>query len=121
MSTGEIYSPGLEGVVAGETAISTITEGLSYRGYPVPELARHCTFDEVAHLLLHGELPNAKQLAEFQKRIAIARGLPEPLRDLLKALPKWTLPMDAIRSSVSVLAHYDQDVEDNSPDANLRK
>jgi citrate synthase len=66
-------------------------------------------------------LPNAKQLAEFQKRIAVARRLPEPLRDLLKDLPKWTLPMDAIRSSVSILAHFDQDVEDNSTDANLRK
>jgi 2-methylcitrate synthase/citrate synthase II len=121
MSTAEVYSPGLEGVVAGETTISTITEGLSYRGYPVPELANSCSFDEVAFLLLHDELPNVKQLAEFQKRIAVARRLPEPLRDLLKNLPKWTPPMDAIRSSVSILAHFDQDVEDNSPDANLRK
>jgi citrate synthase len=121
MSTGEIYSPGLEGVIAGETAISTITEGLSYRGYPVIQLAEKCTFDEVAFLLLHGELPNAKQLGEFQKRIAVARRLPEPLRELLKALPNWTLPMDAIRTSVSILAHFDQDMADNSADANMRK
>jgi 2-methylcitrate synthase/citrate synthase II len=121
MSTGEIYSPGLEGVIAGETAISTITEGLSYRGYPVTELADKCAFDEVAFLLLHGDLPSAKELADFQKRIAVARRLPEPLRDLLKALPKWTLPMDAIRTSVSILAHFDQDMADNSPEANLRK
>jgi len=121
MSTGEIYSPGLEGVIAGETAISTITEGLAYRGYPVTELADKCAFDEVAYLLLHGELPDTKELGDFQKRIAVARRLPEPLRDLLKALPKWTLPMDAIRTSVSILAHFDQDMADNSPDANLRK
>jgi 2-methylcitrate synthase/citrate synthase II len=121
MSTAEIYSPGLEGVIAGETAISTITEGLSYRGYPVTELADKCTFDEVAYLLLHGDLPNAKQLADFQNRVAVARRLPEPLRDLLRALPKWTPPMDAIRTSVSILAHYDQDVADNSHEANLRK
>jgi citrate synthase len=121
MVTADIYSPGLEGVIAGETAISTITEGLSYRGYPVPELAEKCTFDEVAFLLLHGDLPTSRQLADFQKRIAVARRLPEPLRDLLKALPKWTPPMDALRTSVSILAHYDQDVEDNSTDANLRK
>jgi citrate synthase len=121
MSTGEIYSPGLEGVIAGETAISTITEGLAYRGYPVTELAERCTFDEVAFLLLHGELPNAKQLGEFQNRIAVARRLPEPLRELLKALPNWTLPMDAIRTSVSILSHFDQDMADNSADANLRK
>jgi 2-methylcitrate synthase/citrate synthase II len=121
MATADVYSPGLEGVIAGETAISTITEGLSYRGYSVPELAEKCTFDEVAYLLLHGDLPTSRQLAEFQKRIAVARRLPEPLRDLLKALPKWTPPMDALRTSVSILAHYDQDVEDNSTDANLRK
>ena len=121
MSTTEIYSPGLEGVIAGETALSTIVEGLSYRGYPVTELVGKATFDEVAHLLLHGELPTQCQLADFQKRIGIARRLPEPLRDLLKALPKWTPPMDALRSAVSILAHYDQDTPDLSPDANLRK
>jgi citrate synthase len=121
MSTSEIYSPGLEGVVAGETTISTITEGLSYRGYPVTELADKCSFDEVAYLLLHEELPTGKQLEQFQRRIAVARRLPEPLRDLLKALPKWTPPMDALRTSVSILAHFDQDVADNSLEANLRK
>jgi 2-methylcitrate synthase/citrate synthase II len=121
MSTTEIYSPGLEGVVAGETAISTVAEGLSYRGYPVTELAEKATFDEVAHLLLHGELPTARQLEEFRQRIAVARRLPEPLRDLLKALPRWTSSMDAIRSAVSVLAHFDQDTPDLSLDANLRK
>jgi 2-methylcitrate synthase/citrate synthase II len=117
----ETYSPGLEGVVAGETAISTLAEGLSYRGYPVTELATRATFDEVAHLLLHGELPNARQLAEFQKRVAAARRLPEPLRDLLKALPRTAPPMDVVRSAVSIAAHYDPDTADNSHDANVRK
>jgi citrate synthase len=123
MSTGasEIYSPGLEGVIAGETAISTVTGGLSYRGYAVPELAEKTTFDEVAHLLLHGELPTERQLADFQKRVAAGRRLPEPLRDLFKGLPRWTEPMDALRSAVSVLAHFDQDATDASHDANLRK
>src|SRR5260370_31302139 len=96
MSTGEIYSPGLEGVIAGETAVSTITEGLAYRGYPVTELADKCAFDEVAFLLLHGELPNTKALADFQKCIADARRLSKPLLDLLKSLPKTTLPIAAI-------------------------
>jgi 2-methylcitrate synthase/citrate synthase II len=121
MSTTEIYSPGLEGVIAGETAISTVAEGLSYRGYPVTELAEKATFDEVAYLLLHGDLPTARQLEDFRHRIAIARRLPEPLRDLLKALPRWTSSMDALRSAVSVLAHFDQDTPDLSSDANLRK
>jgi citrate synthase len=121
MSATEIYSPGLEGVIAGETAISTVSEGLSYRGYPVTELAERATFDEVAYLLLHGELPTARQLEDFQKRVAVARRLPEPLRDLLKALPRWTAPMDAVRTAVSVLAHFDQDTPDLSHEANLRK
>jgi citrate synthase len=121
MSAPEIYSPGLEGVIAGQTAISTVEGGLRYRGYPVGELAEKASFDEVAYLLLHGELPTARQLADFQKRVAVARRLPEPLRDLLRALPRWTPPMDALRSAVSILAHFDQDAPDNSADANLRK
>src|SRR3954464_14625414 len=114
----EIYSPGLEGVVAGETAISTVTEGPRYRGYPVTELAEKATFDEVAHLLLHGDLPDARQLAEFRRRVAAARSLPQPLQDLLGALPRSTAPMDAVRSAVSVLAAFDPDTPDRSHAAN---
>src|ERR1043166_4230135 len=88
----EIYSPGLEGVIAGETAISTITGGLRYRGYPVVELAEKSTFDEVAYLLLHGDLPTRNQLGDLKKRRGAAQKLPEPLRDLLKALPRWAPP-----------------------------
>ena len=117
----ETYSPGLEGVIAGETGISTIAEGLSYRGYPVTELAEKASFDEVAYLLLHGDLPNAAQLAAFQKRVAAVRSLPPALSALLKALPRNVAPMDAVRSSVSVLAHFDPDVNDSSRDANVRK
>ena len=69
MSAAEIYSPGLEGVIAGETAISTVEGGLRYRGYPVTELAEKCSFDEVAHLLLYGDLPTTQQLADFQARV----------------------------------------------------
>jgi citrate synthase len=117
----EIYSPGLEGVLAGETAISTVEGGLRYRGYPVTELAEKATFDEVAYLLLHGNLPAAAQLEAFQKRIAAARRLPEPLRELLRALPRTVPPMDALRSAVSILAHFDPDTLDNAHDANVRK
>jgi citrate synthase len=121
MSAPEVYSPGLEGVIAGETAISTVTGGLRYRGYPVTELADRATFDEVAHLLLHGELPTTKQLEEFQKRLIAARQLPHTLRHLLQALPPAAVPMDVLRTSVSILSHYDPDTEHNSHDANLRK
>lgn len=116
-----IYSPGLEGVIAGETAISTIEQGLQYRGYPVGELVENCSFDEVAFLLLHGELPKRKDLADFEKRVAANRHLPQPLRTLLHALPRPTVGMDALRTSISILAHFDPDVEDSSGDANIRK
>jgi citrate synthase len=116
-----IYSPGLEGVVAGETAISTIEGGLRYRGYPVGELVENAGFDEVAFLLLHGNLPNRFQLASFQRRIGAARSLPHPLLDLLRVLPPAISPMDVVRTSVSVLAHYDPETEDSSREANLRK
>src|SRR5205814_731038 len=121
MSAPPIYSPGLEGVIAGETAISTVEGGLRYRGYPVTELAEQATFDEVAFLLLHGELPTTRQLTDFQKRVASARNLPAPLRQLLKGLPASTPSMDVLRSAVSILAHFDPEVADNSHDANLRK
>src|SRR5436853_2407992 len=100
MAAPEVYSPGLEGIIAGETAISTVEGGLRYRGYPVTELAEKSTFDEVAHLLLHGELPTRDQLRDFRGRVAAARHLPEPLLALLRSLPPETLPMDALRSAV---------------------
>jgi citrate synthase len=121
MTAPEVYSPGLEGVIAGETALSTVTGGLRYRGYPVTELAELTTFEEVAYLLLYGQLPNARQLGEFQQRLAAARSIPAPLRTLLHALPRNTIAMDALRSAISVLAHFDPDVNDRSAAADLRK
>ncbi|MBI2804450.1 MAG: citrate synthase [Planctomycetes bacterium] len=117
----ETYSPGLEGVIAGETAISTIAGGLRYRGYPVVELAEKTSFDEVAFLLLHGELPTTAQLADFNNRLATAQKLPAALSELLTKLPKDAVPMDVLRTGVSMLAHYDPDLGDNGAAANLRK
>jgi 2-methylcitrate synthase/citrate synthase II len=121
MNAKDDYSPGLEGVIGGETAISTITDGLSYRGYAVPELAEKATFDEVAYLLLHGDLPNAGQLADFRNRVTAAQGLPDALSNLFKALPRDTPPMDVLRTAVSVLAHFDPEAQDLTPAASLRK
>jgi 2-methylcitrate synthase/citrate synthase II len=117
----ETYSPGLEGVIAGESAISTVTGGLRYRGYPITELADHCSFEEVGYLLLHGELPKKAELAAFHSRIAAARQIPDSLVALFKALPKNIPAMDACRTAISVLAHYDPEVNDNSTAANKRK
>jgi citrate synthase len=119
--SSEVYSPGLEGVIAGETAISTVAGGLSYRGYPVTELAEKATFDEIAFLLLHGELPTLSQLADFQKRVATARCLPGPLINLLSAIPAGSNSMDVLRSAVSVLAHFDTDTAESSRQADLHK
>src|SRR5229473_2522941 len=94
MSAPEIYSPGLEGVIAGETSISTITGGLRYRGYPVTELAEKTSFEEVAYLLLHGELPTASQLHAFQKRLAEARKIPDSLRGGTEATPDQVRALD---------------------------
>ncbi|HWB01254.1 MAG TPA: citrate/2-methylcitrate synthase [Pirellulales bacterium] len=117
-----IYSPGLEGVVAGETAVSTIDGSLQYRGYRVEELAEHGTFEETAYLLLHGELPTVQQLGEFRKRLATAAGeVPPEIITTLRSIPAQAAAMDVIRSGASLLAHWDRDAADNSHDANVRK
>ena len=117
-----IYSPGLEGVVAGETAVSTIDGGLLYRGYAVEDLAAHSTFEETAWLLLHGELPQTGELAEFRKRLgAAATNVPREIIDTLRAIPPQANMMDVMRTGASLLAHWDPDTGDNSSAANLRK
>lgn len=117
----EIYSPGLEGVIAGETAISTISGGLQYRGYRVEDLADQAVFEETAYLVLHGELPTTDQLNAFRQRLTAAASLPEPLLRLLGDLPPEANMMDVMRSGASLLSHWEPDHADNSHDGNLRK
>src|SRR6266446_488453 len=93
-ATPETYAPSLEGVIVGDTAISTVEGGLRYRGYPVTELAEQCCFEEVAYLLLYGTLPNPQELTAFKKLIAEAMSLPSLVTDVLRKLPAATLPMD---------------------------
>ncbi len=121
MTTETIYRPGLEGIIAGETAISTITGGLRYRGYAIEDLAEHAAFEEVAYLLLYGELPPPQALADFTARVRKAMCIPEPLVAALRQIPTDTLPMDVLRSAASLLAHWEPEVADNSHEANLRK
>ncbi len=116
-----IYSPGLEGVIAGETAISTITGGLSYRGYSIEDLAEHASFEEVAYLILNGELPTSDQLSSFCDRLRQASSVNEAIIDALRPIPTSTPMMDVMRTGASLLAHWDADVVDNSHDANVRK
>lgn len=115
-----IYSPGLEGIIAGETGISTVTGGLSYRGYSIEEFAQYGTFEDLCHLFLYRELPNAKQWEDMRQRFS-SKSLPGPLIDILRHLPADASDMDAMRSVCSLLAHWDPEVDDNSHDANVRK
>jgi 2-methylcitrate synthase/citrate synthase II len=130
MSTESVdqYYPGLEGVIANETAIANVegkegAGGLEYRGYRIEDLANKVSYEETAFLLLHGDLPNAAQLRDFDHRLRASRALPEPLIELYRQIPKPIHPMDVLRTSVSVLAHYDPEVNSPPTDhaANVRK
>lgn len=117
----EIYSPGLEGVIAGETSISTVDTGLTYRGYTIEDLAEHSTFEEVAYLILYGELPTRRQLTDFHARLGQAAAVPPELIDTLRRIPAAAPTMDVLRTAASFLAHFDPDVADGSHIANVRK
>ncbi|MBC7659955.1 MAG: bifunctional 2-methylcitrate synthase/citrate synthase [Chitinophagaceae bacterium] len=115
---------GLEGAVIDTTSVSKVnpdTNSLIYRGYPVQELAENCTFEEVAYLLYHGELPNAKQLDTFKAKERSYRPASPTLLKIIEALPKACHPMDAIRTGVSVMGCEDTRIWDASPDVNLDK
>ena len=117
------YSPGLAGVIAGETAICWVdpNAGLMYRGYDIHEMAQKASFEEVAYLLLNGELPDGKQLAEFTRQIAAEREVPAPVMKMLRLLPRDSHPMDVLRTAVSMLSMFDKELSDNSHAANIRK
>ena len=117
------YSPGLAGVVAGETEICWVdpNAGLMYRGYDIHEMAQKANFEEVAYLLLNGELPNQEQLVEFGRQIAQDRMVPKEVLDGLRLMPKNTHPMDMLRTGVSMLAPFDPELNDHSHEANVRK
>ena len=116
-----VYRPGLEGIIAGETAISTILGGLRYRGYAIEDLASHASFEEVAYLILHGELPNQEELGGFLARLREAMEIPEELQAIIRLVNQDALPMDVLRSAASLLGHWDTETADNSHEANLRK
>ncbi len=101
---------GLAGVTAGVTAIATVGKegaGLTYRGYDIYDLAEHATFEEVAYLLHYGELPDARTLKSYRKRLAKMRNLPKALRDALEAIPGDSHPMDVLRTGCSMLGNLE--------------
>lgn len=103
----ETYHPGLEGVIAGETAICCVDQGrLLYRGYDIADLARHASFEECAFLLLHGELPTTEQLTLFKQQIDGERELPGAVVDVLRAIPRQAPMMDVLRTGVSLCGNF---------------
>jgi citrate synthase len=115
---------GLEDVVVSTSEICFIDGHrgrLLYRGFDIDDLVAHSTFEEVAYLLWHGALPSRKELDGHLKTLARARRLPPRLITLLKALPKKTTPMEALRTGVSALSAFDPDPADNSREATLRR
>ncbi len=101
---GDVAS-GLRGIEAGTTAVCTCGEGddLTYRGYHIDDLARHAAFEEVAHLLIHGELPGCDALGRYRQRLVSMRSLPPTLCQALESFPKEAHPMDVMRTGCSIL------------------
>jgi len=99
-------SGGMAGLVAGNTAISTVGKaglGLTYRGYDIHDLAKNAAFEEVAYLLIYGELPNLQELSAYQEKLKSLRELPLPLKNTLESIPANTHPMDVLRTGCSML------------------
>jgi 2-methylcitrate synthase len=110
-------SVALSGTAAGETGICTVGQSgndLHYRGYDIADLAEHCEFAEVAHLLIHGKLPNAAELAAYKTRLLGFRSLPAEVKQALELIPEYTHPMDVLRTGVSVLGCVRPEAEDHS-------
>ena len=115
---------GLLGIVVDETEISKVMpeiNSLTYRGYAAQDLCARCKFEEVAYLILNKELPNKKQLKQFEEEESKERTLSKNLINILKQIPKNSHPMDVARTAVSVMGLEDKETKNNSPKANLRK
>lgn len=112
---------GLDGLIAGETAISTLDHGLHFRGYALEDLVRDATYTEVAYLLLRGELPTSESLADFRAILAEAAEVPSAVIQLLHELPLHIAPIDALRTAISALAHFDEQANETDDTANLGK
>jgi len=120
----EDIKKGLLGIVVDETEVSKVMpeiNSLTYRGYAAQDLCAKCKFEEVAYLILNGELPDNKQLKNFEKIERKERKLSKSLLDSIKNFPKKSHPMDVARTAVSIMGLEDKETKDNSPKANMRK
>lgn len=114
-------SVALSGVTAGNTALCTVGRSgndLHYRGYDILDFADTSEFEEIAHLLIHGKLPNKAELAAYKEKLRSMRGLPAQLQTILESLPAASHPMDVMRTAASALGCILPEKEDhNIPDA----
>lgn len=114
MPTKELGGAGLRGQSAGSTALCTVGKtgtGLTYRGYDITDLANNAQFEEVAHLLLRGHLPNQQELDSYKTRLVGLRGLPAELKQALELIPASAHPMDVMRTGCSVLGNLEQEMD----------
>lgn len=114
MNSKESKSSGMAGIVAGETAISTVGKegvGLTYRGYNIEDLAQNASFEEVAFLLFYGYLPNVLELEQYRKDLMAAQDLPQGISHIIEKLPKNAQPMDVLRTAVSALGSFEPETE----------
>jgi len=120
----EEFKEGLEDVIAAKTQLSFIDGKsgiLEYRGYNINDLAKYSNFEEVTYLLWYGKLPNKKELQNFSKKLRSERKIDHSVIKILKTCSKNIDAMDALRTSISYLAQCDEDLNDNSFEANIRK
>jgi len=123
-TTSSVASAGLRGVSAGETALCTVGKtgsGLTYRGYDIAALAAHAQFEEVAFLLAYGHLPNAGELDAYKARLAAARSLPEPLKEVLERIPASADPMDVMRTGCSMLGNLEPEEDFEQQTAKIER
>jgi 2-methylcitrate synthase len=110
-------SVALSGVIAGNSAVCTVGRtgnDLHYRGYDIIELARLSTFEEVAYLLIHGELPTSSEIKDYKKKLKSLRGLPAQVKTVLELIPAAAHPMDVLRTGCSVLGNVLPEKEDQN-------
>ena len=110
MADKKLGGAGLRGQSAGETTLCTVGRtgtGLTYRGYDISDLAAGATFEEVAYLILHGELPNRDEFDAYRARLKGLRGLPAPLKQVLERIPADAHPMDVMRTGCSMLGNLE--------------
>ncbi|GEA59865.1 bifunctional 2-methylcitrate synthase/citrate synthase [Vibrio comitans] len=113
-TTAPIGGAGLRGQSAGVTSLCTVGKsgtGLTYRGYDISDLAKYAEFEEVAHLLLRGHLPNQTELDQYKTALVAQRGLPDALKKALELIPASAHPMDVMRTGCSVLGNLEQELD----------